>query len=141
MTTKPRFVIDTNTFISALLNVQSVPRRALAKARSGGQLLQSDSTIQELNEVVKRKKFDKYVTEQERLAFVEELLREVVVVEITVTITACRDPKDDKYLELAVSGNASCIVSGDKDLLALHPFREIPILAPADFLAREQADE
>ena len=49
----------------------------------------------------------------------------------------CRDPDDDKFLELAVSGNADYLVSGDDDLLALHPFREIPILRPAEFLALE----
>ena len=53
--------------------------------------------------------------------------------EISETITECRDPNDDKFLELAVSTNASCIVTGDKDLLVLHPFRGIPILNAADF--------
>ena len=46
----------------------------------------------------------------------------------------CRDPDDDKFLELAVSENATCIVSGDSDLLELDPFRGIPFLEPADFL-------
>jgi predicted nucleic acid-binding protein len=56
------------------------------------------------------------------------------LVDVTERVAACRDPKDDKFLELAVSGRASCIVSGDKDLLALHPFRGIAILNPAAFL-------
>jgi predicted nucleic acid-binding protein len=47
---------------------------------------------------------------------------------------ACRDPTDDKFLELAVSGNADLILSGDKDLLTLHPFRGIPIVTPAAFV-------
>ena len=46
----------------------------------------------------------------------------------------CRDPKDDQILELAVSGNADCIVTGDDDLLTLNPFRGIAIITPADFL-------
>lgn len=50
------------------------------------------------------------------------------------TITACRDPKDNKFLELAVAAKASCIITGDKDLLELHPFRGIPILTVNDFL-------
>ncbi|MDE2844360.1 MAG: putative toxin-antitoxin system toxin component, PIN family [Chloroflexota bacterium] len=45
----------------------------------------------------------------------------------------CRDPKDDKFLELAVSGQASHIVSGDQDMLELHPFRGIPVLSPRSF--------
>jgi len=49
-------------------------------------------------------------------------------------ITDCRDPEDNKFLELAVSANASCIITGDKDLLILHPFRNIPILNAVDFI-------
>lgn len=56
------------------------------------------------------------------------------VVEPQEQIQACRDPKDDIYLETAVSAQADCIVSGDPDLLALHPFRGIFILTPRDFL-------
>jgi putative PIN family toxin of toxin-antitoxin system len=51
-------------------------------------------------------------------------------------VTACRDPKDDKFLEAALAGAADCIVSGDADLLDLTPFEDIPILRPAEFLAR-----
>jgi len=56
-------------------------------------------------------------------------------VAVNEAITACRDAKDDKFLELAVSGKASHIVSGDADLLVLHPFRSIAILTPQAFLA------
>lgn len=51
-----------------------------------------------------------------------------------IEITACRDPRDNKFLELAVAAKAACIVTGDNDLLALHPFRSVPILSPSDFL-------
>ena len=53
---------------------------------------------------------------------------------ITDRITGCRDPKDDKFLELAVNGHADLIVTGDRDLLALNPFRGIPIVTPAAFV-------
>ena len=62
------------------------------------------------------------------------LTREAEWVEVDVRITACRDPKDDKFLELAVSGHASHVVTGDADLLALHPFRGIEIVPPHRFL-------
>jgi uncharacterized protein len=55
-------------------------------------------------------------------------------VDAVETITACRDPKDDKFLELAVSGHANYIVSGDSDLLALDPFRGVQIIPPHSFL-------
>jgi predicted nucleic acid-binding protein len=56
------------------------------------------------------------------------------LVEVTERVKECRDPKDDKFLELAVNGNATLIVSGDKDLQVLHPFRNIPVLSPREFL-------
>jgi len=54
----------------------------------------------------------------------------------TRKMTACRDPKDDKFLEAALAAEADCIVSGDADLLILNSFENIPILRPAEFLAR-----
>jgi predicted nucleic acid-binding protein len=48
----------------------------------------------------------------------------------------CRDPKDDKFLEAALTSQADCLVTGDADLLVLDPFEGIPILRPAEFLAR-----
>jgi predicted nucleic acid-binding protein len=58
------------------------------------------------------------------------------LVTISERIAACRDPTDDKFLELAVSGHADLIVSGDADLLALNPFRGIPVLKPALYAQR-----
>jgi putative PIN family toxin of toxin-antitoxin system len=55
-------------------------------------------------------------------------------VTITEPITACRDPTDDKFRELAVGGRADIVVSGDNDWLALNPFRGIPIASPATFV-------
>ena len=58
------------------------------------------------------------------------------LVPITYRIRAGRDPKDDKFIELAVNGSASFTITGDKDLLALDPFRDIAIITPAGFLRR-----
>ena len=62
--------------------------------------------------------------------FVAVLTRETEWVDVNEQITACRDPKDNKFLELAVSGRATHIITGDTDLLALHPFRGIQIVPP-----------
>jgi hypothetical protein len=64
-------------------------------------------------------------------AWLKELTEAAEPVEITERIVACRDPTDDKFLELAVNGHADLIVTGDGDLLALNPFRDIPIVTPA----------
>lgn len=136
MRSKPRYVFDTNVVISALLFGQSKPARAFFGALDKGEVLISADVIKELNDVLGRKKFEHYVSEEERARFLQSLLRETSLIEPKETIEACRDPKDDKYLELAVSGAAECIVSGDGDLLVLNPFRGIPILAPGEFLSK-----
>jgi putative PIN family toxin of toxin-antitoxin system len=85
--------------------------------------------------VLGRKKFDRYLLPEERERFLARLVLEATLIEVTVHIQVCRDPKDDKVLELAVSSNAMCIISGDQDLLELNPFQNIPILTPAEFLS------
>jgi putative PIN family toxin of toxin-antitoxin system len=87
-----------------------------------------------LQEVLLRDKFDKYLPKPIRQAFVQKFEILVAMIDITETIIACRDPKDDKFLSLAVSANAEYIVSGDHDLLVLNPFRNILILSPFEFL-------
>ena len=129
-----RFVFDTNAVVSAVLLRASVPRQAFDRAIRLGKLLVSRATIEELNEVLRRKGFDKYVLEEERFEFLTALVREAVLVEVTENINECRDPKDDKFLELAVSGKAASIVSGDADLISLQPFRGILVLTPRQFL-------
>jgi putative PIN family toxin of toxin-antitoxin system len=134
MTTEPRWVLDTNVVVSALLVEQSVPGRAMFHALGTGKVLQSHDTLTELREVLSRKKFDKYLTRDERDAFLTRLTLTAIVVEVTEDIRLCRDAKDDQFLELAVAGGASGIITGDEDLLALNPFRDIPIFTPARFL-------
>jgi putative PIN family toxin of toxin-antitoxin system len=88
----------------------------------------------ELADVLSRPKFDRYINLEDRQQFLRLLGGIVELVPVVVTIHACRDPKDDKFLDLAVSGNANLILTGDDDLLALHPFRGIAILTPAQYL-------
>jgi putative PIN family toxin of toxin-antitoxin system len=131
-----RLVVDTNVVLSALLFPGSIPSRALDKAQ-GSVVLASNLTRQELIEVADRSRFDRYVEREIRRRLVAEYLRATVVVDILFPIRACRDPRDDKFLEVAVHGRADAIVTGDADLLALHPFRGVAILTPAAYLERE----
>jgi putative PIN family toxin of toxin-antitoxin system len=130
-----RTVLDTGVVVSAVLLPRSVPRQAFDAAAARGKLLVSEATVTELDEVLRRRKFNKYVPEDKRLEFLAALVQEAEQVEVTEIITACRDAKDNKFLELAVSGRASHILSGDGDLLALHPFRGIAVVSPQSFLA------
>ena len=128
------WVFDTNVIISAALFERSVPGEALLAALDSGNILLSQATTAELAEVLARKKFERYLTREEREQFLCMLINEATIVEITKNIQTCRDPKVDKFLELAINGQASCLVSGDPDLLVLNPFRAIPILTPVQFL-------
>jgi uncharacterized protein len=130
-----RVVIDTGVVISAALLPRSIPRQAFDKVLRDARVLVSDSTIAELDDVFRRPKFNRYLSEELRLEFLAALVAAAEVVEITEEITACRDPKDDKFLSLAVSGKAGHIITGDGDLLILNPFRAVAVVTPQDFLA------
>lgn len=129
-----RCVFDTNVSVSALLFEHSTPARAFYKALNDGKVLLSHDTIAELKEVISRQKFDRYLSQQDRDRFLAMLVLKGEIVEITESICACRDVKDDKFLELAVNGEADWLITGDDDLLVLHPFREVTIVTPAVYL-------
>ena len=133
-----RVVLDTNVVVSALLLSDSVPRQAFDKALDIGEIIISTPVLLELAEVLARDKLKKYLTEQQRMRFLVALLKESELVRITEQISDCRDPNDNKFLELAVCGNADVLVSGDGDLLVLNPFRGIAVLTPRDFLSFTQ---
>ncbi len=133
-----RVVLDTNVVVSAALRIGSLPHRTLLKARAEGVLLASRETLAELQKVLLREKFDRHVERLLREALFREYARNCAVVAVSFPIRACRDPRDDKFLEVAVHGLADAIVTGDEDLLALNPFRGIAILSPAAYLAQAE---
>ena len=135
MRNKLRLVIDANVFVSFILKNDSVPGRAVFKALEVGNLLLSKEVLLELIEVFAKKKFDRYTLLSDRIAFLRKLYRTSTVILPNIEIKASLDPKDNKYLELAVCGRADFIVSGDKKhLLTLSSFQGIPILSPRQFI-------
>jgi putative PIN family toxin of toxin-antitoxin system len=128
-----RLVVDTNVVVSAMLFPNSVPGQALNRAK-GSVVLASEATRRELVEVMSRSRFDRYVEQKLRRRLVSEYFKATVTVDIPFSIRACRDPKDDKFLEVAVHGHADILLTGDADLLELHPFRGIAILTPGAYL-------
>ena len=128
------FVIDVNVLISAFLFAKSKPRQALDKAQDIGIVLLSDAVLAELVEVLTRPKFDRYISREIREQLTNELAQTALFIEPNEQITECRDAKDNKYLELASAGQAQCIVTGDRDLLVLNPFRKIPVVTVEQFL-------
>ncbi len=134
MTKTKLFVIDTNILISAFILPNSAARSAFDKARSEGRLIVSEEVARELAEVLVRPKFDKYLSLELRLEIIDDFLSLAQLIKTHIKINACRDPKDNKFLELAISANATCIITGDQDLLVLNPFNKIPIKTVSEFV-------
>ncbi len=132
---RPRIILDTSTIVSAILFPKSVPAAAVRQAFREGTVLTSYAAAQELEDVVTRAKFDRYQTPEIRVARVDALLATMSAIAPAERLQICRDPKDDKFLELALAAGADFLVTGDADLLALHPFHKTAILTPADYLA------
>jgi len=120
--------------ISALLFEGSKPDLALKLAFQNGSILLSLELITEIDEVLSRTKFRKYITDEEKEEFLEGLLDRGILIQVVDVVKECRDPKDNLILELSLSGKADFIISGDKDLLVLDRFRSIEILSVEQFL-------
>jgi len=129
-----RCVVDTNVIVSASIFSLSVPSQAVRKALIEGTLLLSESTMDELKDVLFRSKFDLYVGRKERALFLAQLSATAEFVSIIQLVRECRDPKDDKFLEVALNGRADVIISGDTDLLGMNPWRGVNILSPTHYL-------
>lgn len=134
-----RAVVDTNILIRALLKPQGTVAPILGRLRAGDYLLlYSTEALEEIADVLSRPRFrNKYgIRDRDVEALLALLILRGEKVAPSRRIAACRDPKDDKFLEVAVAGQAEVLVTGDRDLLVLSPFQGIPFLTPAEFLNR-----
>ena len=134
-----RVVFDTSTLVSAALRPDSVPHQALLRAFRFCAVCASRETLDELQKVLTRRKFQRYLPETARRQFLRTAENNVRIVAVRdwmelAAAPACRDPLDNKFLALAFELEADAIVSSDEDLLALHPWNEVRILRPAAFL-------
>jgi len=134
-----RVVIDTSTLIGALLKPQSIPRQAFLRAMASSTVCVSPATLDELEVVLMRDKFDRYLNRESCQIFLHHYrvatsLFPITVNEENALIPSCRDPRDNKFLALALHCSAQCLISSDDDLLELNPWQNIPILTPGQFL-------
>lgn len=132
-----RAVVDTNILVRAVIKPSGTVGPVLLRLRDGDYtLLYAQSLLEELIDVLNRPRIrEKYgLIDQDIQTVVSLILLRGEPVMPRERVTVCRDPKDDKFLEVAVAGEADVIVSGDQDLLVLHPFAGIPILPPVMFL-------
>ncbi|MFA6400210.1 MAG: putative toxin-antitoxin system toxin component, PIN family [Salinivirgaceae bacterium] len=129
-----RLILDTNILVSAFVFKSETANSVVRIAAKTHILLFSESTFKELKSTLLKQKFLGFVELPIIRAFLFNLVRIGEFIEPKIEITECRDPKDNKFLELAIAGNADCIVTGDKDLLVLNMFLGIKIVSPSDFL-------
>jgi putative PIN family toxin of toxin-antitoxin system len=127
-------VFDASTIVGAALKPDSIPRRALLAARKSATIALSEAVYDEIREVLGRAKFRAALSPRRQADILAMLDEDAIWVEPVTTITDCIDPKDDKYLELALAAGASVIVSSDKHLLNMHPWRGVAIRRPAGYL-------
>ena len=129
-------VFDTNILVSRLLAPKdSVPAQVVRSVfKRGGQSLFSEVTFAELEAVLSRAKFDAYISREKRQYFLSEMRELSAFITINKHVSLCREPADDKFLEVAVNGKVDYLITGDQDLLVLESIENIPILSPADFL-------
>lgn len=136
---KQRVVFDTSTLVGAVLRANSVPDHALEKALEFYDVCVSDELVEELDGVLGKKRFERYISFDTRRAFVASLLKSGLAIVVGAQRVAkvqpkCRDSRDNFILALAREAQADVIVSSDRDLLVLHPWNEIPVLTPAQFV-------
>ncbi|TXT37834.1 MAG: putative toxin-antitoxin system toxin component PIN family [Comamonadaceae bacterium] len=131
---KPRIILDTNIIISGILFKGKAIRSLLLLALNEYQLVFSQTTWDELATVMQRDGFEKNMPLGARLRVLAELASNVELVHSTSCVTDCRDPKDNKFLYLALDAKVTTIITGDSDLLVLHPYKGIAIYSPADFM-------
>lgn len=133
---KRKIILDTNILISGLLLSSSTSQQVFDIVTENEILLISESTFTEFYSTITRKKFDKYLSLEKRLNFLARLREKASLIEIIESITICRDVKDNQFLELAVSGKADMIITGDNDLLVLNSFKNIQIITVNQFLLK-----
>ena len=134
-----RVVLDTSVLVSAALRVGSVPHQALLQAMASWDICASPETLDELDRVLGRQKFDLYLGHGLRREFVALVRRHAHVfavedAEAALVRPACRDAKDDKFLSVAMTAEAAVLVSSDEDLLVMNPWNGIAVVTAAEFL-------
>jgi len=118
-----RIVIDTNVLVSALLFEHSVPGRAVQLAIREHRVLMSVATSSEIQAVLGRSKLSGALSEKVRTELIKKLQLAAIPIQVVSTFAICRDTRDDKFLQLAIDGEAHGLVTGDADLLDLNSFR------------------
>lgn len=128
-------VLDSNLVVSAFLNPEGMASAALQVAVEHFDVAASSATLAELADVLKRDKFDRYATKADRITRLEAYAQTVLVFDVQLEVTDCKDPKDNKFLALCTTAGAKALITGDKkDLLVMHPYQNTAVLGLRAFV-------
>ena len=128
-----RVVLDTNVILSAALAPRGVPALLTDRLLEGGRLVFSQATFAEIESRIWRPKFDRYLTLERRQRLLHDLGASAMWVEVPAAIAAVRysrDPSDDAFVHAALAAASVRLVTGDDDLLCLHPLGALRIVTP-----------
>ncbi|MEY3302209.1 MAG: putative toxin-antitoxin system toxin component, PIN family [Pseudanabaena sp.] len=128
-----RLVLDTNVLVSAILSPASISAKILNWGEDNGVILYSTATLTEVLSVLGRSKFSKYIDHDDIDGLSIRIKTVWLFVEILNQVQLCRDPKDDKFIDLALNGEASHLITGDSDLLVLNPIQNTLVIKPRTF--------
>ena len=135
MTKIKRFICDTNVLLSSLISKNSPPSLTIDFIKRNGFFVFSQSTFLELEEVLQRPKFDKFISKDLRLNFINEISRLAITYNVIEQVELCRDPKDNKFLDISIASNADFLITGDEDLLVLKKIENTIIITPRNFIS------
>lgn len=134
MNRNTKYICDTNILLSSLLSKTSPPALTIDYIRKYGMFSFSQETLTEFEEVLKRPKFDKFLSIETRQNFINEIFELSVFYEVKQKLELCRDPKDNKFLDVAISSSADYLITGDDDLLVLDRIDHTAIITPREFI-------
>ena len=129
-------MFDASWLVDAAIRRDGVPERALLHVLRMDRIAISDPVLDEYLDVLHRPRLARLLNEEVRAFIIQQVQLLGARFTPVEKVTGCRDPKDNKHLQLALAARADVIVSSDNDLLVLHPWRAIPVLLPAAYLAR-----
>ena len=130
-----KLIFDTNVIISSAMLSDSLPAKSLNKGINEGIILYSDATIEELFKVLERPKLRPFIKQEFITEFYHQITMNWQYVPILQRVNSCRDPNDDKFIELALNSDANFLITGDKDLLVMNPYRNTSIITPKEYLS------
>lgn len=134
MNKETKYICDTNILLSSLISETTPPAQTVDYIRKYGMFSFSQETLTEFEDVLKRPKFDKFLSKEKRSSFINQIFELSVFYEVNQKVDICRDPKDNKFLDVAIASYADYLITGDDDLLVLERIGNTSIITPRKFI-------